>query len=253
MTCFFRFFLFVVVTCGTAYSETDLKLSDIQETNFSTILVEDARVLADSAGNTGIGAIAHEFVRAAMESGRVDLIELCWENRHVSALFFNEYQKMPDGYLKDQLFSSRLRNPRIPWPDDRPGETSSGNGTERMSLVEWYIPIFRKYIPDLPKNYSEIGSREKRLKLADVFDKAVGIPIVVEPEARRVWPPSQSRQHEASSVVPASPTAAGASTVAPGSGGETVLSRNRSFVWFSVFAAALVGVAAWLILRSRPR
>lgn len=236
-----------------AFSETELQLKDLRGKDFSAISVDDARILAGRAGNAENGAIADAFVQAAMRSGRLELMELCWENRDVSRLFWDEYRKMPEGHLKNQLFSSRLRNPRIPWPDDKPGEVSNGNGTQRMSLERYYIPIFRKFLPDLPMDYSEIGSREKRLKLADAFDKAVGIPIVVEPEARRVGPSPRGDKQAANVIVLAASPAASAPTRATVPVGDAVSFRAKNLVWFSILAAALAGSAAWVFLRSRRK
>jgi len=96
--------------------------------------------------------------------------------------------------------------------------------------------------------HSAIGSREKRLKLADAFDKAAGIPIVVEPKAKRVWPPKREDKREPPSVAQGdsqAPQAPAAATITRGVG------STNEMAWLAALAVAVLGLALFLFMRSR--
>ena len=86
--------------------------------------------------------IADEFVQAAIKSGRLEILDVCWKNRHVGALFWDEYRKLPEGHLKDQLFSLKLRSTYTRWPDDNKIKIYSLN--PRFGLVDFFIPVLQK-------------------------------------------------------------------------------------------------------------
>ncbi len=136
------------------------------------------------------------------------------------------------------------------WPEESPSPFTSGN--EELGNAEFVVPVLRKYIPDLPMNYSVMNSREKRQKLADVFDKAVGIPIVVEPEARRVWPP-KSGEKPNMSAKPDEPRDNGGKANAPAIAAAVPIPFGGRLAIGAAVAAVLAGIAGWLALRSRVR
>lgn len=247
--------LFIIISLFLANDprceDAQIQLKEIEEKDFSTLSIDDGRVLAQRAGDTGIGTTANAFVKAAIKSERAEIIALCWENNYLSSIFHPVYAKIPDSHLKHQLFSKYLRSSRIHWPEQT--TMRFFNGMEEDGLRDFFIPVLQKYIPALPMNYGVIDSREKRLMLADAFDKAVGIPIVVEPEARRIGLPPRPNKHEATLIVPAVSPSAGDSTVATVPSREVLSFRDRGFVWLSAFAAVLAAGATWIYLRFRRK
>lgn len=241
-------FLFIVLLDAGAYSETKFNPSDTHGTDFSTVSVEDARAIARGVDGSGMGDNIAAFIEAAMKSGRSDIMGLCWEHSAISSYFSRVFLKMPDSYLKNQLFSIRLRSTRKEWPEESLMRFRSA--TVEFGEVEFSVGILRKYIPDLPMDYSVMDSREKRLKLADAYDAATGIPIVVEPEAKRVWPPPHG-QHQATPTPQSGSRVAGGPVTATASDGDHSHPRGRNFAWFTALAAVFAIAIGWVLTRLR--
>ena len=79
----------------------------------SVMNVAEAREAARAADT---GTTALQFFEAAMKSARVEIIEVCWEGIYTEELLSKALKKMPASFLKVQLVSGYLRNPRIWWP-----------------------------------------------------------------------------------------------------------------------------------------
>ncbi len=235
-------------TCGTMFSESRFDLREIQQKDFAKISVEDARVIAFQASRSGIGINADAFVQAAIKSGRMELISLCWEDNYIASIFQDTFLRMPENHLRDRLFSMYFRSNKHHWPDEN--ETLIYSGNQRFSMTHFYVPILRKYNPELALDYSILNSREKRLKLADAYDTAAGIPIVVEPEAKRVWPPPPG-QHHPGSPPPSQSQVTDRPVVATSTAGEGLSIRGGSFVWLGAGMAILAVAAGWMLARLR--
>ena len=159
--------------------------AETQPNDFSEISVSEARIIASKVD--GMGGAADAFIKAAMKAGRVEIMSICWEDNYLAALFGPMWESLPDDRFKDRMVSYYLRNSRVSWPDEGGNLLRTRSGID--GTVRRWIPPLRKYLPDLPMDYSVLATREKRLKLADEFDAAAGIPIETEPEAKRVWSP----------------------------------------------------------------
>ena len=115
----------------------------------------------------------------------------------------------------------------------------------------------QRYLPDTPADYSVISTREKRLKLADAFDAAAGIPIEKDPDAKRVWPPKPGDKPG----VPSAPTQqdgtaskpnATVSVAAVDKVGENTPLPGGWALWVGI-ATLLAAVAGWLLFRSNRK
>ena len=217
-----------------------------------TMSVIDARKFLST---TTTGKQAKRFVDAAIESGRPEIIELGWESSSTSDFLRDAVFKMPDSRLKDELASRYLRRPQDAWPTEQM-RFFNGQGMT-MGVSEFIIPLVRRHLPDTPLDFSVISTSEKRTKLADAFDAAAGIPIVKEPEAKRVWPPHVGGKQDGK---PTPPNGGGPAPSANGSAPIVAMSNARQPSYFlgsrplwAGIAAVVAAAAGWLFLRSKGK
>ena len=199
------------------------------------------------------GEKSQQFFEAAMKSGRFEIIEVCWEGTYTSQMLCDAMKNMPESPVKEQLVSKFLRNPRIAWPPE--SQIAPRGEWYRGSAVNFIIPLVRRHLPDAPMDYSVISTREKRLKLADAFDTAAGIPIEREPDAKRVWPPKPGDKPLLSTAFPVLDDAGTAreatAPVATVSRGIEPAPHQAGWAMWAVCAAILVATAGFLARRFR--
>lgn len=237
--------ILTVLTLLTASVVLSQPPSEKSVAMMSVTEAKDAARLADT------GATALQFLEAAMKSGRLEIIEVCWQGGYTHNLLSEAVTEMPDSPIKDQLVSRFLRNPEIWWPSDSPYLMKMD--MLRTGKVRFIIPLVRRYLPDTPRNYSVISTREKRLELADAFDTAAGIPIEKEPDARRVWPPKPGDK----TGVPAAPTQQHGTAFKPDpSAPAAAVSKATepaplpgAWALWAGIAAILAAAAVWLLFR----
>jgi hypothetical protein len=214
--------------------------------------VHEARQ-AVRAADTGTKAL--QIFDALMKSNRVEIIEVCWQGVYTANLLSKAVTKMPDSPMKDQLVSRYLRNPELWWPSG--SEVVANMEIAKAGEVRFIIPLVQRYLPDTLADYSVISTREKRLKLADAFDAAAGIPIEREPDAKRVWPPKPGDKPG----VPSVPTQQGGIASKPdpsvpvaaiSKAGEPSPLPGGWALWGGI-AAVLAAAAGWLWLRSKGK
>lgn len=216
----------------------------------SVMSVTEAREVARAADT---GTTAQQFFEAAMKSGRLEIIEVCWQGVYTQNLLSKAMTEMPDSPMKDQLVSRYLRNPWIWWPSESLNVINLE--TPKSGEVQFIIPLVRHYLPDTLLDYSVISTREKRLKLADAFDVAAGIPIEKEPDAKRVWPPKPGDKPG----IPSAPTqqdgtASKPNAIIPTSAkaGESLSLTGGCALWLGI-AGGLIAAGGWLWLRARRK
>ena len=238
------FSLIAVVTVAVGFSQTPGHKSVVL---ISASEAREAVALADT------GATSEQFFEAAMKSGRIEIIEACWEGTYTHNMLSKAVRDMDDSPLKDQLVSRYLRNPLIEWPSE--SETAIRGELYRSGTIQFIIPLVQRYLPTTPADYSVISTREKRLKLADAFDAAAGIPIEKEPEAKRVWPPKPGDKPG----VPSAPTQQEGTASKPNAlisaaakSGESTPLPGGWALWAGI-AAFLATAFGWLLLRSKRR
>ena len=205
---------------------------------------------------TNTGEKSLQFFEAAMKSGRVEIIEVWWETAYTHGWLSEAVITMPDSPLKDRLVSRYLRNPRIAWPTESP--VAMRMEMYRTGTIRFMIPLVRRYLPDTPMNFSVIATREKRLKLADAFDTAAGIPIEREPDAKRVWPPLKLGD---SPIIANTPSHHDDKATQPNAAAPTATVAKASESWplpggwapWTCIAVAIAGIAVWLARRFRVR
>lgn len=155
--------------------------------DLTQISISEAR---EMASKPTMGKSYRDFGKAALASGRYEIVDICWEYPYTGACIEKAMLKMPaESKERDALIIMMMRNPRIPWLDP---DSPLDGGVLVSGAAENVIPLLRKYLPDLPMKYSVIDTREKRLAIAERYAKAAGIPIYDEGDAKRVWPPPQA-------------------------------------------------------------
>lgn len=215
--------------------------------DLTQVSIAEAQKLATKAVT---GLSAEDFGKAALASGRYEMVDLCWEYPYIS-LFINEaMRKMPvESKERDALIVMMMQNPRMPWPNPNSFDGGGDYGARAIDSAGYVIPLLRKYLPDLPIKYSVINTREKRLAIAEQYAKAAGLPIEETVEARRVWPPNRvgtaTTQKAAGNAFK---SGSSSSSAASGEPDESPFLPGGWALWASI--AAALAAAGWLLRRS---
>lgn len=221
------------------------------EETFSSISVEDARSVASGLLT---GQTILDFCEAAINSGRRELVDICWEFPATSGMLFTEIIPKLPGSQQDELIVMMLQNERKHWVPDASQDIYSMDSPafRRKIAAEVWIPVFRKYLPELPMDYSVMDTREKRLLIASKYAKIAGIPFDEPIEARRVWPPKRQQRMTQTDLQ----SSQGGRNTEPNSGfridamqRQKASSLTRTGVIFIGVAIGFVVIAIWIYLR----
>ena len=120
-----------------------------------------------------------EFVDAAFETKRMDLLQLCWKTDYVAIRYKMNLEGMPDSPFRDQILLMMLRTEsHDAWLDTLGLEDYLS--LMQHGLAHWLIPLLKHRLPDLPVEFATISTSERRLKIAEDYEKAMaaaGVPI----------------------------------------------------------------------------
>ena len=113
--------------------------------------------------------LRREYARRALQSGRMDLIALCFGNQYTAGEIRKGAAAMPDTVYRDRLVVLMLRGNM--WPDERYAWywSKSSTGLTR----EPFIAVLRKYFPTMATSENLLDSRVKRLSIANDLEKAI--------------------------------------------------------------------------------
>jgi hypothetical protein len=129
------------------------------------------------------------------------------------------------------------------------GETDSIH----EGFADQVLLLVRNQLPNTPGGYiATLSNREKRMKLASDFEKAVGLMGPEMPDVKRIWP-GTGRHGAVSAERTHLSTAKEIATVTPSfTSAENVASSIGWYGWAAI-GITLAGVTAWFVLRSRKR
>lgn len=154
---------------------------------FSSITVSEAREAL--RGTEGFTEKTLAFIDGAIKAKRIDVLAMGYNEQVALTEYYllKRLFEMPDCELKIDLVLIVLKSPITnALMEDNPGGSNEG---ARVYFTESMMPIIRKTLPDVPVEYNQISSLEKRIKLAASMEKALGREPEHPEEARHVWPP----------------------------------------------------------------
>ena len=149
-----------------------------------------SEIKAAALESDNVASTAHKFTEEAIAAEREDIFAICWDSTTYCRHFLMDaFDTLPDGKAKNAILLAILKSPitNLLYADS----PMRGYAPARKNLAEMVIPALRKTVPDVPIDYDQISTLEKRLKLAEAMETALGV-VKEEPNgARTVTPRKQ--------------------------------------------------------------
>ena len=210
--------------------------------NFESASLEKAESMINSAeGQQPLD----DFAATALQSRRIDLITLCFENQYTMLKIFERIKELPDSSYKDRLVLMMIGSNSPFWPSNKPWILSQVPG---QVMEEPFISVIKKYLPALPIEESLIDSHAARQKLAvelkDAIAKAGGRGRIEENKAPSPELPANTTPVEHAMKVSGTPNSSAAPSTRQLPQSPSVFSERRApvLLWVAGIAALAAGV-----------
>lgn len=224
--------------------------------DISVISVEEAK---KEASRDGFGE--SDFVAAAFNVKRLELLKLCFEESAMQPYYMQIFPKLPDDSFKHKLLYMKLMSTSTNIWSQWGAESDNGQNTtgRREEHANWFISMLHPVLPDLTVAPYVIATREKRVALAERYAKAAGLTVeglpvddVVE-NARRVWPPRPeggATPLKGEGLAPKSNP--DVPVILAGNPQDASVLPGGWALWASI-ASVATAAAGWLLLRSKRK
>ncbi len=158
-------------------AQQNYKADDLEK-----LSVDQAERLLD---NTEGEQIRIDMVSAAINSKRMDLIQMCFENIETDEQFVSAAAQIPDQDLRDQIVLMMLKSGSPFWRSD--SGQFVGGVTARNYLREPFTATIKRNLGDLSLNNDLIATEAARAKLAGQLE------VVIDRRSGAVPPPEAER------------------------------------------------------------
>jgi hypothetical protein len=112
------------------------------------------------------------YVRAAVASGRTDLVMACFKNPSSWNFALSAIAELPESPQRDEWTILMLKSPSSLWPCE---EIHDGSGLIPKDVMdEPFVSLVRRLLPGHPTSGEAVFTTEKRLKLAAELETALG-------------------------------------------------------------------------------
>ncbi len=139
---------------------------------FATLSLADAETLINHAQ---YGSLSHSnFVHVAMNTRRMDLLKLCFENTSTQHFIIEQSALIKDPMFRDELVLMMLRSAPDLWPDDKPLRLTTN--AEGDIMVEPFISTIKERLPNLNLADINLKNEASRLQLAADIEAAMVQP-----------------------------------------------------------------------------
>ena len=128
---------------------------------------------ADQILNSPTGTYQRNiFVRAAVASGKTELMLACFQNKYSFYLTPKAIAALPNSPKRDEWTILMLKTPSHFWPEEA---IHDGSGPiEKDVMDEPFAGLVRRLLPGHPIGDAAVSTTEKRLKLAGELEAALG-------------------------------------------------------------------------------
>jgi hypothetical protein len=172
------------------------------------------------------------------ESRNLELISWCLENPALTMSAVRRLYEEPPSPFKNEVVLLLLRAGPAAWFEDNSWE-NGGAANPRAAQVELYTWILSKYLSSDTLRQYPLWKRENRLKVADLFEKAIGGGTAPKSSPSVSTSPSATPKMETTSTAPMRDASPPVATAIPAR-----LEEHKRKEWPWAIAAAALAVAA---------
>ena len=193
---------------------------------------------------TSGGPETHDFVLAAFEAKRLDLVKVGWRSSSSHSWIRDEAPLLPDSPFKEDVSLLMLRTDSRYW-----AYLTTYGSSGIFETTEPFTTLIRKYLPKVEPTLNLINTRATRLGLVAQIEEARKSKDYARPPAEAGPISLPSQQPPANAPNPNDPAPMPA--IPPASVPEAVKTQSAMWLWICAIAAVCFGVAVALIKRGK--